>query len=287
MTQGVIKNKIFIPEEDTTEECLKDAYEVDVFNEQACIRCPYKNDRPNMYCQACGAYNGLLRLWGRITVNGKNYYTIPAGNIKRASKYTGIDFSTYKDLRCQTRFSNPLKWTGKLRHGEVINDVQSANQEEIVEKWLSEDKRYGFIQAPPRTGKCVTGETLINLSSGFIHFDELDFKDGFSDFKEEISTLSGLDLTSKSFKSKAKTLKIITQDGYEISGTYEHPLLVINPDLTFSWKCLQDIEIGDYIVSSPNESKVLFGNSKVTKEEARLLGWFIATEEKMVGALVI
>lgn len=160
MTQGVIKNKIYIPEEDILEDCLRDHYEIEMFNEQACSRCPYRKDRPNVYCEACGAYEGILRLWGRVTIKGKTYYTIPSGNIKRASKFTGIDFSIYKDLRCQTPFSNPLKWTGKLRHGEIINDVQSANQVEIVEKWLSEDKRYGFIQAPPRTGKTVIANNI-------------------------------------------------------------------------------------------------------------------------------
>lgn len=219
MTQGVIKNKIFIPEEDTTEECLKDAYEVDVFNEQACIRCPYKNDRPNMYCQACGAYNGLLRLWGRITVNGKNYYTIPAGNIKRASKYTGIDFSTYKDLRCQTRFSNPLKWTGKLRHGEVINDVQSANQEEIVEKWLSEDKRYGFIQAPPRTGKTVVANN-ISMQLGvktlvIAHQNELlvNFMDSL---KRDTNLLELREQTGKEIAKIMESKKDLEKEDYDI-----------------------------------------------------------------------
>ena len=97
MTQGVIKNKIYIPEEDILEDCLRDHYEIEMFNEQACSRCPYRKDRPNVYCEACGAYEGILRLWGRVTIKGKTYYTIPSGNIKRANKFTGIDFSIYKD----------------------------------------------------------------------------------------------------------------------------------------------------------------------------------------------
>lgn len=152
---GVIKNKIYIPEQDTTEEILRSGYEIELFKESACGRCPYNKDRPNAYCEACSAYEGILKLWSRVNINGKNYYAIPSGNIKRASKITGIDFSLYKDKRCLRPFDNPLKWTGKLRHGEVVNDVKSADQEAIVNSWLQEDKRYGFIQCPPRTGKTV------------------------------------------------------------------------------------------------------------------------------------
>lgn len=80
--------------------------------------------------------------------------------MKRASEITGIDFSNYKDLRCCAPFESGLKWTGQLRHGEMVNGVPSANQEELVEKWLQPHKRYGFIQAPPRTGKSVCGVYL-------------------------------------------------------------------------------------------------------------------------------
>ena len=47
-----------------------------------------------------------------------------------------------------------MKWQGKLRQGEIVNGVPSPNQQEIADKWLN-DKRYGFICAPPRTGKSV------------------------------------------------------------------------------------------------------------------------------------
>lgn len=152
---GFIKSKIYIPVEDINEQCLIDNFQIHNFNEKACLKCAFNKDRPNEYCEACLAYEGILRLWNKGLYQGKAYYTIPSGNIKRAEKFTGIDFSTYQDLRCVEKFSVPLKWTGKLRQGEVVNGVPSANQVELVNTWLKPEKRYGFIQAAPRTGKTV------------------------------------------------------------------------------------------------------------------------------------
>lgn len=157
---GYIKHKIYIPEEDVDMNAIEKAYQFDNFEDTACDRCPYKKDRPNEYCQTCQAYLGLIRMWSRKVINGKSYILIPSGNMKRASEITGIDFSNYKDLRCCAPFESGLKWTGQLRHGEMVNGVPSANQEELVEKWLQPHKRYGFIQAPPRTGKSVCGVYL-------------------------------------------------------------------------------------------------------------------------------
>lgn len=275
---GVIKSKIYIPEQDITEECLRDNYEIEMFQESICARCPYKKDKPNEYCEACSAYEGILRLWAKNYIQGKAYYTIPSGNIKRASKLTGIDFSDYKDLRCIKPFDSDLHWIGQLRQGEVVNGVQSANQQLLVDTWLSEEKRYGFVQAPPRTGKCLTGESIINVSKGFLHLNELGIKDGIDpSFIDYTSTMYGSEKVLGSFSTEAKTLKIITKDGLEISGTEEHPLLVINSDLSFSWKCLKDIEIGDHIVGNPLHKDIIFGNSSnINKIEAKYLGWMTA-----------
>ena len=152
--QGVIKSKIFIPEEDANMDMIEKYYQVHEFNNSVCSKCPYRKDKPNEYCEACDSYLGVIKLWNKVTIKDHNYITLPQGNEKRASKVTGIDFTTYKDLRCTKPFDYPLKWQGKLRQGEIVNGVPSPNQQEIADKWLN-DKRYGFICAPPRTGKSV------------------------------------------------------------------------------------------------------------------------------------
>jgi len=276
MAQGVIKSKIYIPLEDVKDfEALKRAYTVDGKDEVICNRCQYKHDE--LMCSVCPANNAIINLWGMKTINGFDYVTLPAGNLKRVTKYTGIDFSSYKDLRCEAKFDYPIKWTGKLRAGEEIDGIPTANQQEIVDTWLREDKKYGFICAPPRTGKCLCGNTLVNTQDGFLYLNEFIKEDGVSPLVKKISSLDGEELTEFAYKSKAKTIKIKTNRGYELQGTYEHPVLTLQRDLTFAWKCLQDIQIGDCIVGKPKNQKPIFGTDNSVKlDEAILLGYFLA-----------
>lgn len=279
---GVIKHKIYIPEQDTDIDAIERFYQFDNFDETTCARCQLRKERPTETCQMCPAYMGLIKMWSRKIINGKPYILIPSGNIKKASEITGIDFSTYKDLRCCTPFEYPLKWTGKLRHGEVVNGVISANQEEIVEKWLQPHKRYGFIQAPPRTGKCTTGDTLISTELGFLEMEELIEKEGWEEKKIGISTSFGKDYTSHIYKEKAdRTIKIKTHKGVELEGTPEHPLLVLTENLDFVWKKLEEIKLGDHIVGKGSKTETLFSKKdQLTENEACLLGWWTANGGK-------
>ena len=216
---GVIKSKIYIPEQDITEECLRDNYEIEMFQESICARCPYKKDKPNEYCEACSAYEGILRLWAKNYIQGKAYYTIPSGNIKRASKLTGIDFSDYKDLRCIKPFDSDLHWIGQLRQGEVVNGVQSANQQLLVDTWLSEEKRYGFVQAPPRTGKTVCAN-YISMQIGYkpliiAHQHEL-LENFMKSLKRDTNLLELQEQTGKEIAKILEKKKDLGKEDYDI-----------------------------------------------------------------------
>lgn len=216
---GVIKSKIYIPEQDITEECLRDNYEIEMFQESICARCPYKKDKPNEYCEACSAYEGILRLWAKNYIQGKAYYTIPSGNIKRASKLTGIDFSDYKDLRCIKPFDSDLHWIGQLRQGEVVNGVQSANQQLLVNTWLSEEKRYGFVQAPPRTGKTVCAN-YISMQIGYktliiAHQHEL-LENFMKSLKRDTNLLELQEQTGKEIAKILEKKKDLGKEDYDI-----------------------------------------------------------------------
>lgn len=216
---GVIKSKIYIPEQDITKECLQDNYEIEIFQESICARCPYKKDKPNEYCEACSAYEGILRLWSKNYIQGKVYYTIPSGNIKRASKLTGIDFSAYKDLRCVKTFDNDLRWIGQLRHGEIVNGVQSANQQLLVDTWLSQEKRYGFVQAPPRTGKTVCAN-YISMQIGYktliiAHQHEL-LENFMKSLKRDTNLLELQEQTGKEIAKILEKKKDLGKEDYDI-----------------------------------------------------------------------
>jgi len=217
MTVGVIKNKIYIPEEDIDEELLAHNYEIEIFKDVACLRCPYKEGRPNEYCEACEAYEGILRLWGKVTVKGHNYYTIPAGNLKRANRITGIDFSNYADKRCKKPLDNDLQWRGQLRHGEIVNDVQSADQETIVKQWL--EKRYGFVQAPPRTGKSVISTCIVTKlkTKTLIIAHQTELLENFmKSFKRDTNLLELQEKTGKEIVKILEDKKDLGKEDYDV-----------------------------------------------------------------------
>ena len=257
-------------------DAIRKYYTIPMFEEKACDKCEYRKNKPNENCEACQAFCGNLELFSVKRINGQDYCLLPNGNFPKLQKVTGIDFSTYADLRCRAKRVNKVVWTGQLRQGEVVNDIKSANQVEIVKQWLSPENRYGFIEAPPRTGKCLSGDTLVNTEDGLIYLNEIPLPEGDSPFEKNITTLDGVEKTTYFHRRKAKTIKLKTNKGVTIEGTYEHPLLVLNKDLTFSWKCLQDINVGDCVLGKPKKTRFLFGKTHLKKEEATLLGYLLA-----------
>ena len=166
MSEGIIKHKVYIPLENVDMEKIQKYYTIPVFNEPACQVCKNFKKRPCEDCESCANFIKNLEIFQVKRIKGKDYCLLPNGNFPRLHKVTGIDFSTYRDLRCREKFTHPLKFTGKLRQGEIVNDVKSADQVTIVRQWLSSENRYGFIQAPPRTGKTVIG-CYISCRIGF------------------------------------------------------------------------------------------------------------------------
>ncbi|MFH1838207.1 MAG: DNA gyrase subunit A [Candidatus Kuenenbacteria bacterium] len=106
---------------------------------------------------------------------------------------------------------------------------------------------------------CVTGDTLILTNKGIIPIETISQK------KEEEINLTVLNyqgkkkIADKFFNSgKHNIIKIVTQEGYEIKGSENHPLLIwrLNKFDTpnFEWKLLKDITQNDYLIINRNFS---------------------------------
>jgi len=129
---------------------------------------------------------------------------------------------------------------------------------------------------------CVTGDTLINTDKGLIPIKELANipEDSETDIDIEVQSINGkVNKAVKFFNSgKHETVKIETKEGFEITGSLNHPVLtfiVENGRPVFKWKLLEKIEIGDYVVINRKFSV----NSKedlISPEEAFLLGALIS-----------
>lgn len=106
-------------------------------------------------------------------------------------------------------------------------------------------------------GKCVTADTLLFTDDGIKPIGELfgNNKCGYETYyNHNISLVDRNHNIQKSYRGiysgKKPTVKIETNEGYAIEGTYVHPLLVKNEYGEYEYKKLKDIKIGDYVCLS-------------------------------------
>lgn len=156
------------------------------------------------------------------------------------------------------------------------------------------------IGDPPAAARyCVTGDTLINTNHGLISIknfvnndfsspsDKINLSKNITEEKDiniNIQSIDKINSANKWFNSgKHPVINIKTEYGFEISGSYNHPLLVLSPNYfedidkppTFIWKILNDITTNDYLVinCAPQVSSNI---NQITEEEAKFLGLFFA-----------
>ncbi|MCX7643327.1 MAG: DNA gyrase subunit A, partial [Armatimonadetes bacterium] len=125
---------------------------------------------------------------------------------------------------------------------------------------------FGSIDGDPpaQMRYCVTGDTLVVTDKGLVPIAELgqdgdEVSEGTKEISVKVLSFAGkVNSASRWFDSGVHpTLKVRTQHGYEITGTFNHPLLVCTPDAigrpTFVWKTLEQIQVGDFVVIDRSE----------------------------------
>jgi len=134
---------------------------------------------------------------------------------------------------------------------------------------------------------CVVGETLINTDRGLVPIKELAEipKDSEADIEVKVQSLGGkVNRAVKLFNSGVhKTVKIETEEGFELEGSLNHPVLTFTLEAgrpVFKWKLLEKVEVGDFVVINRN-NRLDAEEELITPEEAFLLG--ALTSEKRAG----
>jgi replicative DNA helicase len=126
-----------------------------------------------------------------------------------------------------------------------------------------------IIAARPGMGKCLSGITSIFTVNGTKTLQtlkpqniagEADDEGGiYYPLELDILTLEGIRKTSHFYDAGEKpTLKITTRAGYQVSGTYNHPLFVLNKQAEKVWVRLEDLKVGDFVAIQRCDA--LFGN---------------------------
>lgn len=144
MEKIYIRDKVYVPLRSVYDKhSLKAKYTKHMYKEASCAQCEYKADRPSHMCSVCPSYGGVVKLYQVRELAGAQYIGLPVGDKRHIEKNAGIDFDDFKivDKRTSPAFHYPIKFTLQLRE----------HQEKLAKEFLQ--KKYGLIEAPPRSGK--------------------------------------------------------------------------------------------------------------------------------------
>lgn len=103
--------------------------------------------------------------------------------------------------------------------------------------------------------KCIKGDSLIFTDEGikeigeFFNYQNDNIETHYDTKVNVINRYGRLEKTKLGlYNGKQECITVITNDGYEITGTKIHKVLVINTDGRIVFRKLSDIQIGDYAV---------------------------------------
>jgi ribonucleoside-diphosphate reductase alpha chain len=100
--------------------------------------------------------------------------------------------------------------------------------------------------------KCVTADTYLYTADGIRRIGDVigEAPFGFSPAERlDVATPEGRRTASQVFVGRESPIRRMTLrwTGLELSGTHEHPVLVLTPDFRLVWKPLRDVEQGDRV----------------------------------------
>jgi len=151
------------------------------------------------------------------------------------------------EVHTEKSYLKKLYDEGRCNVGEVIPGKQ---------------RREMILSIGRRSGKCVTGDTLIPTSRGMVRLDSLgDASLGAPEYQplsEQVLQEGGkLAKTAFFYNGGGKdTKKIVTNSGFELEGTPNHRIKVLDADYNVVWKYLDDVKVGD--IACLNRKRGLF-----------------------------
>ena len=184
-----------------------------------------------------------------------------------------------------------VKGKQNLTFKDVAGVEEAKKDLEEVVDFLKNPEKYIKIGArapkgvllvgPSGVGKCVTGETLILTNKGLMEIEKVPKYYQVSDKGDAFGVeVSSLDLNKTKMQSQKaskwyelgeqETRKVKLSQGFELEGTPEHPVVVME-DGRLKFKKLGEVEIGDAVAVSFGQR--MFGQrQEVDVETAYLLG---------------
>ena len=125
---------------------------------------------------------------------------------------------------------------------------------------------------------CITGDSLVNTNKGLLYIKDIveNTLNSDNDIDIIVKSINTNNHASKLFNSgKHPVYKIELANGLEITGTSNHPLLVLTKDFNLEWKTISELTINDKCVIDLNTYNTTFGEYE-NIEEAKMLGCMVS-----------
>lgn len=163
---------------------------------------------------------------------------------------------------------------------QMADTYEGRNAAEIKAKGCF-GKAWSTVSIPAAAYRyCVTGDTLVSTNKGIYHIEDLEQFSKNEDIDIYVKGHSTQNYhASKFFNSGShKVITIKLYNGLEITGTYNHPIMVYEKG-DFYWKLLSNITTKDIVVLSKNFTNLFGENSNL--KEAYILANYYSDESLM------
>lgn len=149
-----------------------------------------------------------------------------------------------------------------------------------------------IVDAPTGVGKCLTGDTLVSTGDGLVELQNVDESNRVVS-NTDYGAFRYRNVRARFEKGVKETLRVTTERGYEIEGTPDHKLRVINDEGRFEWVRLGDMDTDQHVPLHRNKTSAtsetvekppidsrydqkLPDEIEVDEDLAEFLGWFVA-----------
>lgn len=238
-----LKDRLYIPCSAISERVLRKHYRKVVYQETTCQRCPHRPDRPSEFCENCEAFKGVFKTYKEVKFQNIPFYGIPRAELYCLDKL-GLNIDDFKVVDKMAK-GTPLD--KKLKLTKVLYPYQLQCQQELISPQDPPPyyQPHGILKAPPRSGKCVVGNTLIITESGFCRIRDLfyDNQEGVIPASIPVLSKDRLRMTAALYKQTVnQTILVTTSRGFQIQGTPNHPVMSQG-----QWVALDQLKIGQVL----------------------------------------
>jgi len=291
----IVSDKIYIPREEydllpkSLKKKLTTTFSLEIQDPNLCdirarsLKCNFLLEDKTA-CSACEHAHKVIKCYRKTS----KWFVFDKGNRPLAKSFVR-QIKDKTDLHIKDKEVYPILPISKQFsiNEDTSKDIRNVEQQKVVNDWLKQ--KYGQIILPPRSGKCVSGDTLICTSKGIIPIKQA----VINNEPITISTVEQNKNVSNFYEKDSDSLITIkTSNGYSIKCTREHPLLVLGSNLSLKWKEAFQLEENDVICINKKEgcwsdnnacfneySPISYTNiefPKMSRKLARLMGYLVS-----------